>query len=85
MVMTRYRYCNQNENETKVHDATVLRPALDPPLRPQQRPALSPPPLRYLLLFTFEAQIAFMIRTTTEQNEVLPPKTKTKVCCAALL
>ena len=30
------------------HYETVLRPALDPPLLLQQRPALRPPPLRYL-------------------------------------
>ena len=32
------------------HHETVLRPALDPPLLLQQRPALRPPPLRYLSL-----------------------------------
>ena len=32
------------------HYETVLRLALDPPLPLQQRPALRPPPLRYLSL-----------------------------------
>ena len=32
------------------HYETILRPALDPPLLLQQRPALRPPPLRYLSL-----------------------------------
>ena len=42
---------NQNEMKLEIalfHYETVLRPALDPPLPLQQRPALRPPPLRYL-------------------------------------
>ena len=43
---------DQNEMKLEIaptfHYETVLRPALDPPLPLQQRPALRPPPLRYL-------------------------------------
>ena len=45
--------CDQNENETRslsFHHETILRPALDPLLLLQQRPALRPPPLCYLSL-----------------------------------
>ena len=38
------------DRSLEFHHATFLRPALDPPLLQQQRPALRPPPLCFLPL-----------------------------------